>query len=85
STKKPYVSEVFLSRANQKQSITLCVPVTRAGQVTGVLFGTYSLDKLLPIIKDIKFKQQGYGELLDDSGVYLAHPTRPELVGSMNV
>ena len=85
STKKPYISEVFLSRANQKQSITLCVPVIYAGQVTGVLFGTYSLDKLLPIIKDIKFKQQGYGALLDDSGVYLAHPTRPELAGSMNV
>ncbi len=85
STQKSYVSEIFLSRANQKQSIALCVPVIRSGQMIGVLFGTYSLDKLVSIVKDIKYKQKGYGALLDDSGVYLAHPTRPELVGNMNL
>lgn len=85
STKKTYVSEVFLSRITQKQSVALCVPVVRNGQLTGVLFGIYSLDKLIPIIKDIKYKQHGYGALLEDSGVYLAHPTRPDLIGNMNL
>ncbi|MEN6564843.1 MAG: methyl-accepting chemotaxis protein [Veillonellales bacterium] len=84
-TKKSYISEPYMSRSTQQQTIALTVPVLRSGQLIGVIYGTYSLDKLLPIIKDIKFKQAGYGALLDDSGLYLAHPTRPELVGNMNV
>ena len=85
NTKKPHISEIFLSRTNQKQSVALCVPVSRNGQLIGVLFGTYSLDKLQPIIQDIKFKQHGYGALLEDSGLYLVHPTRPEFAGNMNL
>ena len=85
ATKKPYVSEVFLSRANQKRSVALCVPVMRGNQLTGILFAAYSLDRLLPIIQDISYKQKGYGALLEDNGVYLAHPTRPELIGNMNL
>lgn len=82
---KPYVSDTFISRTTNKQSIALAVPVKRSNQLIGVLFGTYSMDKIMPIVKDIKFKQQGYGALLDDSGIYLAHPTRPELAGNMNL
>ncbi|MCM0760523.1 methyl-accepting chemotaxis protein [Sporomusa sphaeroides DSM 2875] len=85
NTKKPYISEIFLSRTNQKQAVALCVPVSRNGQLIGVLFGMYSLDKLQPIIQDIKFKQHGYGALLEDGGLYLVHPTRPELAGNMNL
>jgi len=85
STKKTYASEVFFSRGNQKQSVALCVPVIRDDQLVGILFATYSLDRLTPIIKDIKFKQSGYGALLDAGGTYLTHPTRPELMGNMNI
>jgi methyl-accepting chemotaxis protein len=84
-TQKSYISEPFTSRTTKKQSIALAVPVIRNSQLVGVLWGTYSLDKLLPIIKEIKFKQQGYGALLDNSGMYLAHPTNPELAGNMNL
>lgn len=82
---KAYISEPYVSRTTQKQSIALCVPVMRSGQLIGVLYGTYSVDKLLPIVKNIKYKRQGYGFLLDDNGSYLAHPTRPELAGNMNM
>lgn len=85
STKQPYISTMFLSKVNQKYGVALCVPVIRDNQLVGVLFGTYSLEQLVPIIKDIRFKQQGYGALIDASGTYLAHPTRPELMGNMNI
>jgi methyl-accepting chemotaxis protein len=85
ATKKPYISEVFLSRGTQKQSVSLCIPVMRGNEFIGILFGNYSLDKLIPIVQDIKFKQKGYGALLDNNGIYLAHPTRPEIPGNMNV
>jgi len=84
-TKKSYVSEPFVSRTTKKQSFAVAVPVIRSGQLIGVMWGTYSAERLMPLAKTIKFKQQGYGAILDDSGVYLAHPTRPELAGTMNL
>ena len=84
-TKKSYISEPLISRTTGKQSITASVPVLRAGELVGVVFATYSADKLLPVIKTIKFKAKGYGALLDDNGIYLVHPTRPELNGKMNL
>lgn len=83
--KKPYISEPLISRTTKKLSVTVAVPVIRSGQMIGVLFGTFSSDRIIAIAKTIKFKEKGYGAIMDDSGVYLAHPTRPELNGNMNV
>lgn len=83
--KKAYVSDIFISRTTNKQSVALCVPVLNNNQLVGVVFATYSLEKLAPIIKDIHFKQEGYGALLSDQGMYLAQPVIPELVGNLNL
>ena len=50
-----------------------------------MVFGTYSADKLLPVVKVIKYKEKGYGALLAVNGIYLVHPTRPDLNGKMNL
>jgi methyl-accepting chemotaxis protein len=84
-TQKPYVSEPFVSRTTKKQSFAVAVPVIRSGQLIGVVWGTYSPERLMPLVKTIKFKKQGYGAILDDGGSYLIHPTRPELAGTMNL
>ena len=84
-TKKPYVSDVFVSRISKKPSISLAVPVIRGGQIIGMLAGVYSLENLVPIVKAIKYREKGYGFLVDDQGDYLAHPTRPEQVGNVNM
>ena len=84
-TKKPYISNPLISRTTGKQSVTLTVPVLRSGQLVGVVFGTYSADKLLPVVKVIKYKEKGYGALLAVNGIYLVHPTRPDLNGKMNL
>jgi len=52
--------------------------------VIGAVWGSYSADQLMPLMKNVKFRQ-GYGALLDDNGIYLAHATRPELNGGMNL
>ena len=82
-TKKPYLSEVLISRTTKKQSIVLAVPVLKNQQVVGVVFGTYSLEKLVPIIQDIKFKTEGRGLLLSGQGMYLAGPDM-EGAGKLN-
>lgn len=83
--KKPYVSEVFISRFSKKPAVSLVVPVIRNGQLIGVLGGVYPLDSLMSIVKSIKYREKGYGFIVDDGGQYLAHPTRPEQVGNVNM
>ena len=85
NTKKAFVSDVVVSKFNNKASIILAVPVLKNGQIIGVLGGVYSLDHLIPTVKAIKYREKGYGFIVDDSGMYLAHPTRPEQVGHVNM
>jgi len=83
-TKKPYVSEALISRGTGKASIVFVVPVISNGQLTGLVGATYGLDHLTELIKDLRFKDTGYGAVVDDSGLLLAHPKMPELVGKLN-
>ncbi len=83
--KKPYISEVFISRFSKKPAVSLAVPVMRNGQLIGMLAGVYPLDSLMSIVKSIKYREKGYGFIVDDGGQYLAHPTRPEQVGHVNM
>lgn len=83
--KKPYVSDVFISRFSKKPAVSLAVPVIRNGQLIGMLAGVYSLESLQTIVKTIKYREKGYGFIVDDNGDYLAHPTRPEQVGNVNM
>ncbi len=84
-TKKPYVSDVLTSRISNKSALVMAVPVMRNGQFVGVLGGVYTLDNMTTIVKSIKYREKGYGFIVDDSGTYLAHPTRPEQVGNANM
>lgn len=84
-TKKSYVSEPLLSRATGKLSIFLAVPVINNGQLVAVTGGTYSLDAVTDLIKDLDFLDTGYGFVADDSGTIIAHPRVPALLGKLNL
>ncbi|MBU2701075.1 methyl-accepting chemotaxis protein [Sporomusaceae bacterium BoRhaA] len=83
-TKKSTVSDPLISRTTGKISVILAVPVTYNNQVTGVLAATYSLEKLSDTLKQLTFKDTGYGFIVDSSGLLLAHPQLPETVGKLN-
>ena len=85
ATQKPAVSDPLVSKATGKLAVALAVPVTNQGRLTGVLVGTFSMDRLNTMIKDLKFLETGYGQLADDSGMLIAHPRRGELVGKLNL
>ncbi len=85
ATKKPVVSDPLISRATGKLAVVLAVPVTNQGNLTGVLVGTFSTDRLNAMIKELKFLETGYGQLADDSGMLIAHPHRGDLVGKLNL
>lgn len=84
-TKKPYISEMLISKATGKISVFLATPVMNNGQLIGVIGGTYSLEKMTELIKDMKFLDSGYGNIVDNNGVLLAHPKRPDTIGKLNI
>ena len=84
ATKKAYVSDPIVAKATGKAAVNISVPVITNGQLTGVVGAMLSLDRLTDLIKDLKFKDSGYGAICDDSGMLIAHPTKPELVGKLN-
>ncbi|KYZ77992.1 chemotaxis protein [Anaerosporomusa subterranea] len=84
-TKKAYVSEPLTSRATGKMSFFLAVPVMNNGQLIAITGGTYSLEKMTDLIKDLKFLDTGYGQISDDSGTIIAHPKNPGIIGKLNL
>jgi len=85
ATRQSYVSEILVSVTTGKASAILCVPVIDNGELKGVVTGTYSLQKMSELVKDVKFKDTGYGYLLDEKGTIIAHGMRPELIGKLNI
>lgn len=85
SQKQVTISKPLISKSTGKLSVMIAVPVESNGQLTGVMVGTVSLERLTAMIKDLKFLDTGYGQISDSDGTIIAHPKRPELVGKLNL
>lgn len=83
-TRQAYVSDPLVVRSTGKMSINIAVPVISDGQLKGVLTGTYDVAKMTELVKNIKFKNSGYGFVADDTGMLLAHGKRPEMNGKLS-
>ena len=84
-TKKAVVSDPLVSKSTGKLAVVLAVPVINQGQLTGVLVGTFSVERLSALIKELKFLDTGYGQIADDSGMIIANPILPELIGKLDL
>ncbi len=85
NTKKAVVSDPLVSKSTGKLAVVLAVPVINNDKLTGVLIGTFSVERLTALIKDLKFLDTGYGQIADDSGVIIADPIRPQVIGKLNL
>lgn len=85
ASKDAAVSDPLVSKTTGKLAVVLAVPVTYNNQLTGVLVGTVSMERLTSKIKDLTFLDSGYGQISDDSGLIIAHPKRPDLVGKLSL
>jgi methyl-accepting chemotaxis protein len=85
ATKQPFVSEVIISSSTGKPAVVVCVPVTNQGQMTGMVTGTVLLEQMAPIVDKIKFKESGYGVIVDLEGLVLVDPVRSDFVGKLNL
>ena len=85
ATKKPAVSEPMIAKTTGKLVIILAVPVFTNDQLSGMVLANLTLDRMSDRIKDLKFLDSGYGQLADDSGLVIANPKQPEIVGKLNL
>ncbi|EGO64317.1 methyl-accepting chemotaxis protein [Acetonema longum] len=85
ATQKPVVSELLLSKTTGKLAFNVAVPVVNNGNIAGVLTGSFAIDKLNVLIKDLKWLKSGYGLIASANGLVLAHARQPDLVGKLNL
>lgn len=84
-TKKMIISEPIISKGSGRLSIAIAMPIIKNGEVQAIIQATMPLDSLMNMVKDIKFMDSGYGFIIDQSGVILAHPLKPEMNGKLNL
>lgn len=85
ATQKPAVSDPVITKLAKKAAVILAVPVRDRGQLTGVLVGTYTLDSMTELAKEVRFKDNGYGYVVNSNGTMLAHAKMPESVFKLNL
>ncbi|MBP1764507.1 MAG: methyl-accepting chemotaxis sensory transducer with Cache sensor, partial [Firmicutes bacterium] len=85
ATQKAAVSDPVTSKTTGKLAVILAVPVLNNGQLNGVLVGTFSVERLTAMIKDLKFLDTGYGQIIDRSGMVIANPVNPEVINKLNL
>ena len=85
NTKQPVISNPLIVKSTGKLSVNVAVPIMNNGILKGVLNGSTSLTLLDDLVKDIRFKDTGYGAIFDDSGLLIAHGKNSEIVGKLNL
>lgn len=83
-TKQVVISKPLIGKETKKATVVIVIPILDNGNLVGLLNGTTSLEILNELVKEIKFKDSGYGEIIDQSGLLLAH-NNTELVGKLNL
>lgn len=84
-TRKTVISDPVLSGVTGKYAAIVAAPVLYNGELVAVVSGSVGLDHLNDIVKDVKFKNTGFGIIADNSGVILANAQQPALVGKLNL
>ncbi len=54
--------------------ISVCVPIKINGKVVGVTGVDFSMDKMRDMISGVKVYESGYGSLISNTGIIIAHP-----------
>ena len=85
ATKKMVATAPMMSKSLKKLVVILAVPVLNNGQVTGVLMGNVPLDRVGEMLKNVKYLDTGYGVVVDESGLIIADPAKPEVNGKINL
>lgn len=84
-TQQAYVPTPNISTLTNTLVVVLNMPIKEKGQMISVLTGTIDLGSLSEELKAFKIKESGYGYLVEDTGLVIAHGHKPEYVGKLNL
>jgi signal transduction histidine kinase len=73
-----YVSPVKII-GNDLPVITIAVPITKMGQVNGVLLAEINLREMWDIVDRIHIGREGYACVIDRSGAIISHPNKKKI------
>jgi methyl-accepting chemotaxis protein len=78
STMKSYITppQIYETEGKEIIAITFCEPIIIGGKFYGATGVDISLEKLADINESVKFFENGFGRLVNDQGVVLAHPEK---------
>lgn len=68
------ISDVLTSKATGNQVIVVAEPIVIDGQVQGAMLGTFLFSNIVKYVDAIQVGENGYGYMINDQGVLLAHP-----------
>ena len=75
------VSDPVVSKVSGNLVIPMAVPIKSNDKVIGVVVAIQKSDFMSQLVKEIKYKKQGYAYIINGSGTIIAHPNQ-ELVDS---
>lgn len=84
-TQKTYIAEPAIAQSTGKISVLMSVPVFNNGKLVGILGCSYTLEKFTEMVKKLKFKDTGYGFVVDGSGLTLTYPENPQYIGKLKL
>ncbi|MDR3562680.1 MAG: methyl-accepting chemotaxis protein [Negativicutes bacterium] len=82
----PLVSEMLISRATGKPSVLVVYPWKGLdGRFRGAIWASIPLEKMQEQTGAVHFGETGYGFVVNDEGIFLAHGVNKDLIGKMNL
>jgi len=78
------ISDVIISTVTNEPVIMVAVPIYKNQNVVGALIGRRDGNSLSDIVKDTGYGKNGYGYLINRSGVVIAHPDKEKVLNQFS-
>ncbi|WP_051569115.1 methyl-accepting chemotaxis protein [Alkaliphilus transvaalensis] len=83
-SKAPIISDVLVSNTTGKLSVIVVSPIIdEMNKAMGIGYATLELDRIQEIVTGLQFGETGFGFLLNQEGMVLAHAKEEELQGKL--
>ena len=79
-----WVSDLIVSRVTNTAVVMYAAPIQKNGEIVGVLIGRRDGNNLSVITDDTGYGDKGYGYMINNSGVIVAHPDREKVMNLFN-
>lgn len=78
--KKGVISDVLISNTTNEPAVIVTAPILDGDNVKGIAYATLELDRLQTVISESEIGENGFGFMLDQEGMVLAHGREANLL-----